>query len=139
MSTSTTYLALRLISVVQMDPKKGKFKPLSPCQRTENQATKLEFDTEEPIFVLIPDHIFKALIPQSFQASLGHVLFQLSEYHLEDPLAVFGLSISDPWAIVLGWSLAGLPFLPVVFGICIRLAWVSRGVNLYKVIITHWQ
>ena len=71
--------------------------------------------------------------PHIFQASLGHVLFKLSEYHLEDSMAVFGLSLSEPWAVVLGWSIAGIPFIPVVFGICIRMAWVSRGVPLYQV------
>merc|ERR1711874_121483 len=76
--------------------------------------------------------IFTTIIPLLTAASLGHALLKLSDYHHVDPLAAFGISVSQPWAIILGWSISGVPFLPLVFGICVRLAWVTRGDPVYK-------
>eukprot|EP00092_Neocalanus_flemingeri_P073377 GFUD01090507.1.p1 GENE.GFUD01090507.1~~GFUD01090507.1.p1 ORF type:complete len:133 (+),score=31.02 GFUD01090507.1:1-399(+) len=72
--------------------------------------------------------IYASVLPVFLSASLGWVLFNLSLDHLDDPLATFGLSLPQTWGLLLGWSLSGLPVLPVVFGVIIRLAWVTRGV-----------
>jgi len=76
--------------------------------------------------------IYTTVLPAFLAASLTWVLFSLSLDHLEEPLATFGVSLPPTWGLLLGWSLSGLPILPVVFGVIIRLVWVSRGVPVSR-------
>ena len=49
-------------------------------------------------------------------------------------MASFGVSLTDlSWTKILGWSLYGLTVLPIVLGVLLRLAWITRGVPLITV------
>ena len=78
--------------------------------------------------------IFTSLAPLLLISAAAYSLYRLHLDHLEDPLASFGVSLSQSgWPMVLGWSLYGLTVLPIVLGILFRLVWVTRGVPLSMV------
>ena len=78
--------------------------------------------------------IYTSLAPLLLTATAAYSLYSLYLDHLEDPLASFGVSLSQSgWPMVLGWSLFGLTVLPITLGILFRLVWVTRGVPLSMV------
>jgi len=78
--------------------------------------------------------IYTTVAPIMVTAAAAWSLYTLHLDHLEDPMASFGVSLTDlSWTKILGWSLYGLTVLPIVLGVLLRLAWITRGVPL----ITH--
>lgn len=75
--------------------------------------------------------IYTTTAPLLLLSAAAYSLYRLHLDHLEDPLATFGVSLSQSgWPMILGWSLYGLTVLPIVLGILVRLAWVTRGDHL---------
>jgi len=75
--------------------------------------------------------IYTSIAPLLLLSAASYSLYRLHLDHLEDPLATFGVSLSQSgWPMILGWSLYGLTVLPIVLGILVRLAWVTRGDHL---------
>jgi len=75
--------------------------------------------------------IYTTTAPLLLLSAAAYSLYRLHLDHLEDPLASFGVSLSQSgWPMILGWSLYGLTVLPIVLGILVRLAWVTRGDHL---------
>ena len=78
--------------------------------------------------------IYTTTAPLLLLSAAAYSLYRLHLDHLEDPLATFGVSLSQSgWPMILGWSLYGLTVLPIVLGILVRLAWVTRGDHLSMV------
>merc|ERR1712029_54138 len=78
--------------------------------------------------------IYTTVAPIMVTAAAACSLYTLHLDHLEDPMASFGVSLTDlSWTKILGLSLYGLTVLPIVPGVLLRLAWITRGVPL----ITH--
>ena len=78
--------------------------------------------------------IYTTVAPIMVTAAAAWSLYTLHLDHLEDPMASFGVSLTDlSWTKILGWSLYGLTVLPIVLGVLLRLAWITRGVPLITV------
>ena len=62
-----------------------------------------------------------------FQCGLSWTLYKVSQEHLEKPLVNFSVDLPEDWGMPLGWSLAFVPVLLIIFGFIFHLLWKSRG------------
>ena len=69
-------------------------------------------------------HVYHILI---FQCGLSWTLYKVSQEHLEKPLVNFSVDLPEEWGMPLGWSLAFVPVLLIIFGFIFHLLWKSRG------------
>jgi hypothetical protein len=51
----------------------------------------------------------------------------VSKEHIEKPLVNFSVDLPEDWGMPLGWSLAFVPILIIIFGFIFHLLWKSRG------------
>ena len=84
--------------------------------------------------------IYTTVAPGLLTAAMAWSLYSLHLDHLEDPLAAFSVSLTAvSWSRILGWSLYGLTLLPVLVGLLVRLAWLTRGVPVLTVHLLYFR
>ena len=71
-----------------------------------------------------------------FQCGLSWTLYKVSQEHLEKPLVNFSVDLPEEWGMPLGWSLAFVPVLLIIFGFIFHLLWKSRGMPFKMVSAT---